>query len=391
MLRPQHERPLLRQHEHRNESAAMTTIEGHVVLPDQVLPARVTYDSVIRSIEPFPAAPRRLILPGFIDGHVHGGDGADTMDGPDAIRRLSRFHLAHGTTTILPTTITRPWDDVMSALRAVAEVRAQGVENGPDIYGAHLEGPFVSPHKLGAQPPFAVAPEPALVEEALSTGVVKVVTLAPELDHAEDAIGRFSRAGVRVSLGHTTTDYEGAARAICTICAAGGVPGATHMFNAMSPIEGRRPGPVTALICSDAAYGEMIFDTHHVHPATFRLVERNMPGRLLFVTDAMRGAGGPEGESTLGGQAVMIRDGVVRLPDGSLAGSVLTLDVAFRNAVTTGGMSLPRAAALVSGNAARYLGLHDRGRIAPGLRADFVVMDEDFAVQETHVRGMRTT
>lgn len=372
--------------------SAAGVLSGQVILADRVLPGRVVFGSeAIHEIVPEPDAPRRYILPGFIDGHVHGGDGADTMDGVAAIHRLSRFHLSHGTTTILPTTITRPWNDVMSALRAVAEARTGMSGNGPDIYGAHLEGPFVSPHRLGAQPPFTVLPSPERVAEVLDTGIVRVVTIAPELEHADTAMQAFARAGVRVSLGHTVAGYETAMNAICTVCAAGGMIGATHLFNAMPAVEGRRPGPITALMCSDETWAEMIFDTHHVHPASFRLAERMMGGRLLFVTDAMRGAGQPDGPSQLGGQDVEIRDGVVRLPDGTLAGSILTLDVAFRNALTAGGMSLPKASALVSANPARWLGLHDRGRIAPGLRPDLLVMDEDFQILEVWTRGRRVS
>ncbi len=365
-------------------------LSGQIVLPDCVMPGTVRFEeSGIQTITPSHDAGRRYILPGFIDCHVHGGDGADTMDGVAAIRRLSAFHLRCGTTTILPTTITRPWNEVMDALRAVAEVVSAPQPDGPEIHGAHLEGPFVSPHKLGAQPPFSVSPDPDKVAEVIGTGIVRVVTLAPELEHADSAVAAFAKAGVRVSIGHTTAGYEQAEQAICRICAAGGVPGATHLFNAMSPVAGRNPGPVAALMCSDVTYAEMIFDLHHVHPANFRLARRLMGNRLLFVTDAMRGAGMPEGPSQLGGQAVEIRDGAVRLPDGSLAGSVLTLDTAFRNAMREGGMSMAAASALVSGNAARFLGLHDRGRIEPGLRADFVVMNEDFEVTEVWVGGRR--
>ncbi|QQX90075.1 N-acetylglucosamine-6-phosphate deacetylase [Gluconobacter sphaericus] len=364
-------------------------LDGNLVLPDRILPGQITFDSHIRAIDPVAQPANLYILPGFVDGHVHGGDGADTMDGADAIRKLSRFHMNHGTTTILPTTITAPWHEVMHALHAVAEVRKTGMEKGPRIHGAHLEGPFVSPHKLGAQPPFAIAPSPNRVAEAIGTGCVRVVTLAPELDHAETAMRQFAEAGVRVSLGHTTTDYAGTERAICVVCAAGGTIGATHLFNAMSPIEGRKPGPVTALMCSDVAYAEMIFDTHHVHPASFRLTSRLMDSRLLFVTDAMRGTGGPEGPSQLGGQDVVISNGTVRLPGGSLAGSILTLDQALRNAIQAG-TSLPDAAKLVSTNAARYLGLHDRGVLAPDLLADFTVLDASLAVSEVWVNGQRT-
>jgi N-acetylglucosamine-6-phosphate deacetylase len=373
---------------------AIMILEGSLVLPDRVAAGRITFDGTIHAIavdgavEDSGDGAARYILPGFIDAHVHGGDGADTMDGVGAIRRLARFHLAHGTTTILPTTITRPWPDVMDALHAVAEAMRAGPADGPVIHGAHLEGPFVSPHRLGAQPPFAIAPDPHHVGAALRTGVVRVVTLAPELEHAASAIASFAAAGVRVSIGHTRASFEDAEQAICRICAAGGTVGGTHLFNAMGGIEGRRPGVATALLCSDAGHAEMIFDTHHVHPASFRLAHRLLGDRLLFVTDAMRGAGQGDGASQLGGQAVMIRDGTARLPDGTLAGSVLTLDVALRNAIAAG-TDLVDAAGLVSGNAARYLGLEDRGALRPGLRADFVVMDRDFAVREVWVAGRR--
>lgn len=168
----------------------------------------------------------------------------------------------------------------------------QQIPDGPMIHGAHLEGPFVSPHKLGAQPPFNIPPTPDKVSEVLATNCVRVVTLAPELPHAQTAMESFAKAGVCVSLGHTVASYEQAHQAIFHICKAGGVTGGTHLFNAMPPIESRRPGPVTALMCSDA-YAEMIFDTHHIHPATFQLAQRVMPERLVFVTDAMRAAGLP--------------------------------------------------------------------------------------------------
>lgn len=365
----------------------MSALDGHLVLPDRIMPGRLSFSEQIEGTEARSAVPDRYILPGFIDGHVHGGNGADTMDGVEAIHTLSRFHAQHGTTTILPTTITRPWADVMDALHAVAEVVRTQIPGGPVVHGAHLEGPFVSPHKLGAQPPYAIPPTADRVAEALATDCVRVVTLAPELPHAKTAIKQFADAGVRVSLGHTVAEYEEANAAICHICASGGVAGATHLFNAMAPITSRKPGPVTALMCSDA-YAEMIFDTHHVHPATFRLAHRVMGGRLVFVTDAMRASGLPEGPSQLGGQEVMVKDGTARLPDGSLAGSVLTLDQALRNALQAG-TPLLEVAALLSTNPARYLGLTDRGTLEAGKRADFVVLDSAFMVQEVWVGGQR--
>lgn len=366
----------------------MTDLSGHLVLPDRVMPGRITFTDQIHTLTPDSTAiPDRYILPGFIDCHVHGGNGADTMDGVQAIHTLALFHARHGTTTILPTTITSPWPDVMNALSAISEVIQTPIPQGPAVHGAHLEGPFVSPHKLGAQPPYAIAPTPERVAEVLVAGCVRVVTLAPELPHAHDAMQRFAQAGVRVSLGHTQAGYEQTEQAICQICNAGGTPGATHLFNAMAGIESRKPGPATALMCSDA-YAELIFDTHHVHPATFRLAQRVMPERLLFVTDAMRAAGLPDGPSQLGGQNVLVEHGAVRLSGGTLAGSVLTLDTALRNAVQAG-LPLHQAAVLLTRNPAQYLNLHDRGSLHTGKRADLVVMDRALNVQEVWVAGQR--
>ncbi|WP_336984937.1 N-acetylglucosamine-6-phosphate deacetylase [Asaia sp. HN128] len=363
-------------------------LAGQIVLPDRIVAGTLHFDTHVRAIDKNGADAPFFILPGFIDGHVHGGDDADTMDGPEAIRHMARFHMKHGTTTILPTTITRPWEDVLYALDSAASVMNTPDEDGPRIHGVHLEGPFVSPHKLGAQPPFTIAPTPERLAEILARDCVRVVTLAPEIDHADEAMRIFADAGVRVSIGHTTADFEVSWAALNRICSCGGVAGGTHLFNAMSAIEGRNPGPVTALMCHDTSYAEMIFDTHHVHPASFRLASRIMRERLLFVTDAMRGAGQPDGPSTLGGQEVLIREGVVRLPNGSLAGSILTLDQAVRNAVTHGA-SLSEASKLVSTNPARYLGLADRGSLTPGRLADLVVLNRDLDIEQVWVNGRK--
>ena len=367
----------------------MTELRGHIVTPGGIVPGRVAFGASISAVEAAPGAADQYVLPGFIDGHVHGGDGADTMDGPGAVAALARFHLRHGTTSLLPTTITRPWPDVLDGLRGVAEARAAGTPGGAAILGAHLEGPFINPQRLGAQPPYAIPPELERVNEALARGVVRVATLAPELPGADAAMRAFAAAGVRVSLGHSAADYGCATAAIEMVTAAGGVAGGTHLFNAMGGIEGRVPGLAGALLASPLAHAELILDTHHVHPGAFRLAFAALGRRLMLITDAMRGAGTLIGDSELGGQSVVIRDGVARLANGSLAGSVLTMDVAFRNAVAAG-IGLPDAAALASTNAARYLGLQDRGAIAPGLRADFVVLDEALQVREVWVGGERT-
>jgi N-acetylglucosamine-6-phosphate deacetylase len=295
---------------------------------------------------------------------------------------MARFHLRHGTTTLLPTTVTRPWPEVMDALRSVAEIRQSGIDGGALIHGAHLEGPFISPARLGAQPPFPILPSKHLVAEATALDIVRVVTLAPELDGASDAILQFAKAGVRVSLGHSAANFATASAALASVETAAG----THLFNAMGGIEGRAPGLAGALLTSAHAFAELILDLHHVHAGAFYLAHQALGDRLMLITDAIRGAGTVTGQSELGGQRVMIRDGVARLANGALAGSVLTMDQAFRNAVSLG-VSIPEAARLTSANAARYLGLADRGALKPGLRADLVVLDQELQVIEVWVGG----
>ncbi len=390
---------------------ATTTLEGWIVRSHGVQRGRLIVGERIEQIEldgrvvpePDDDAPR--YLPGFIDVHVHGGGGGDTMDGPEGVRASARHHLSHGTTTLLPTTMTNPWPSVLSALRGVAEVRAEvraEMRNGdrdaethgedpdaailPDLPGAHLEGPFISPGRLGAQPDMAVAPTKEAVEEVLATGVVRVVTLAPEIDGAEQAARAFARAGVRVSFGHTLANADQVALVAAAVRDEGGTVGFTHLFNAMGGLEGRVPGVVGACFADADAFAELILDGHHVYRAAFLAAKNGKPGRLMLITDAIRACGRPEGPTELGGQHVTVANGAARLADGTLAGSVLTMDVAVRTAVAAG-LTLDQAAELASGVPARYLGLKDRGRLETGLRADLVELDADLAVTRVFVRG----
>lgn len=328
-----------------------------------------------------------LILPGFVDTHVHGGGGGDTMDGPDGVRTLARLHARHGTTTLLPTTMTSPWPQVLAALRGVRQVMEEGgVPGGADLPGAHLEGPFISPERLGAQPPCTVLPTPERVAEVLETGAVRAVTLAPEVEGALDAARTFARAGVRIGVGHTRADAETVTAFLKAVHAAGGQTCATHLFNAMGGIEGRAPGVPGALLADPHTFQEIILDLIHVHPASFRLACAAAPGRVLLVTDAMRAAGQGDGESELGGQRVTVRGGEARLEGGALAGSVLTLDAALRHAVGAG-VPLPDASRMLSAVPARSVGLTDRGELRAGLRADLVVLGDDLEVQRVFVGG----
>lgn len=313
-----------------------------------------------------------LLIPGFIDLHVHGGGGADVMDGPEGTERVAAFHLRHGTTSLCPTTITRPADELSEVVRACAEI--------PDdpgrarLLGVHLEGPFLNEERRGAQPAFTRLPDAELAAEWLAAGPVAVMTLAPELEGADALIRQLRAAGVRVSLGHSACSYAEAAAGF-----AAGANGVTHLFNAMSGLHHRRPGLVAAALDpglegAEERFHELILDTHHVDPALFRLAHR--AARLCLVTDAIRAAGQGEGPSELGGQAIEVSGGKALLPDGTLAGSLLTQDQAFANAVDAG-LSVSEVSQLLSENPARALSRDDIGRLSPGAYADVVELDPD--------------
>ncbi|MEX2536826.1 MAG: N-acetylglucosamine-6-phosphate deacetylase [Trueperaceae bacterium] len=369
----------------------MKELHGRILTPAGLLRGTVRFDDRIVQIEPA-EVDGPLIVPGFIDGHVHGGGGGDTMDGAEGVRKLARFHLSHGTTTILPTTMTNPWEKVLAALDGVSQVRSAPSAAGadevllPNIPGAHLEGPFISHERLGAQPPFTLHPEPELVEEVLGRDVVRVVTLAPELPGAFRAARMFAGAGVRVSVGHTAADYETVRELARAMREASATYGFTHLFNAMGGIAGREPGVAGAALALVEAHAELIFDGHHVAEGSLHATRAAKGRRLHFVSDCIRAGGLGDGPSELGGLEVTVKGGAARLADGTLAGSVLTLDQALRNALRVG-VPLAEATDLVSGSPARYLGLSDRGQIAVGLRADLVELDDEFEVRGVWVGG----
>jgi len=365
-------------------------VAGRVLTPAGLVPAHVRFGERILNVEPDdavggPAAP--IVAPGFVDEHVHGGGGGDAMDGEEGVRALARHHLRHGTTALLPTTLTAPWDDVLHALRGVAAVAGAPADDEAAVLGAHLEGPFVSPGRLGAQPPFAVDATPERVAAIVALGVVRLATVAPEVPGMLASVAAWAAAGVRLNVGHTRADAAAVEAFLDAVRAAGGRAGATHLFNAMGGIEGRAPGPVGALLGDADAAIELICDGHHVAAAAVRTAWRAARERLVLITDAIRASGMRDGTTELGGRPVTVIDGAARLPDGTLAGSMLTMDAAVRGAVASG---VPLEAALFAASTApaRYLGLDGRGVLEAGARADLVVLTPDLGVRAV-ARGGR--
>ncbi|HEY8358352.1 MAG TPA: N-acetylglucosamine-6-phosphate deacetylase [Ramlibacter sp.] len=326
------------------------------------------------------ASGKPLLLPGFIDLHVHGGGGRDVMEGGDAGLAVARRHAVHGTTALLATTMTAPIEDLELALSAIGRLCRDGAPGAARVLGVHLEGPYINPAKLGAQPDYA---RPVSLDELRrldALAPVKLLTLAPEVPGHLDAIGALCAAGYRVQVGHTSGSYDDGVQALQR-----GARGFTHLFNAMTPLHHRLPGMVGAAL-AHANYAEIIPDLLHVHPGAIRVALRSIPC-LYCVTDSTAATGMPDGEYKLGRQPVTKCLGGVRLADGTLAGSTLTMDRALRNLVDVVGLDLPDAARRVSTHAADFLGLADRGRLVPGAWADVAVLNSALHVRAVLVQG----
>jgi N-acetylglucosamine-6-phosphate deacetylase len=366
----------------------MTLITGHLLTPQGFLRgtlaidgARVAaIDGVAVSEDEARGGDLPLVLPGFIDLHVHGGGGADTMDAGAAVARIARQHARHGTTALLATTMTAPLAEIEAALRALAPACATRQPGAARVLGVHLEGPYISPDKLGAQPAFARPPALAEILALHAIAPIRLVTVAPEVAGSLALIPALVAAGMRVQIGHTGATYEQAVEAL-----AQGASGFTHLFNAMSALHHRAPGAVGAAL-AHAQHAELIPDLLHVHPGAMLAALRAIPG-LFCVSDATAAAGMPDGDYRLGRQTVTKCLGGVRLADGTLAGSTLTMDQALRNLVAIG-LTLVEASARVSRHAADYLRLPDRGRLAPGAWADLVLLEpRTLQLQQVCVEG----
>lgn len=356
------------------------TISGQILTPSGWVPGRLSHTAEIAAIEPDEGAPEdRFILPGFVDLHVHGGGGADVMQGADAVLAMAAFHVRHGTTSLLATTVTAPADDLRRAVSGIGAAMAGHRSGAARVLGFHLEGPFLNPQALGAQPPFAIPPDLALAAELCALAPMRVATMAPEIDRDFALLSFLTSQGVRVQIGHTKcTDAEAKA------ALDRGAAGFTHLFNAMSPMHHRAPGAVGCAL-AHAGHAEIIADLLHVAPDAVLAALRAIPG-LYVVTDAVAAAGMPDGEYRLGRHMIRKDGGAVRLADGGLAGSVLTMDQALRNLLGLG-LSLADAAMRLSTVPADYLALPDRGRIEPGRAADLVVVDHQGALLAVIAEG----
>ncbi|MFJ9867268.1 N-acetylglucosamine-6-phosphate deacetylase [Streptomyces sp. NPDC101165] len=323
------------------------------------------------------------VVPGFVDIHNHGGGGASFSGTVDDVLKAIRTHRLHGTTTLVASTVTDEMDLLVQQAGLLSELAEQG-----DIAGIHFEGPFISPCRKGAHSEELLRnPDPAEVRKLIDAGrgKAKMVTLATELPGGIDSVRLLAEHGVIAAIGHTDATYEQTVEAIDA-----GATVATHLFNAMPTLGHRSPGPIAALLEDERVTVELINDGTHLHPAALELAFHHAgASRVAFITDAMDAAGIGDGRYMLGPLEVEVSEGVARLVEGgSIAGSTLTQDRAFKRAVTVDKLPVKDAVAALSANPARLLGLSDRiGSLEPGKDADLVLLDANFDLKGVMRRG----
>lgn len=323
------------------------------------------------------------VSPGFLNVHIHGCDGMDTMDDDEtALPRMSRLQAETGVTGFLPTTMTCAWDDVAKAFSHIRHYQQQPPE-GARILGAHMEGPFISPAKKGAQAECNIRPADFELVEPWQD-VVRIITLAPEELPDYHFVELCEEAGITVSIGHTAADYETVMEAVTEH----GVHHITHLYNAMTPFHHRNPGVVGAALDS-LANCEIIADNVHSHPAAQRLLYHAKGGRnIILITDSLRACGVGDGPSELGGQKVFVKGELATLEDGTIAGSVATMNRCIKIFWENTGAPLERVIEMATKTPAVELNLYDElGSLEPGKRADIVIFDDDVKIKQTIIGG----
>jgi N-acetylglucosamine-6-phosphate deacetylase len=380
-----------------------------VVLPDRVMPqTRVIIDGGrIAAL-----APRRgddpdgatrvdvsgcLVVPGFVDVHVHGVEGHDVLEGPQAVREVAARLPRFGVTGFCPTSVACSPQVLATFLSAVDEARTAPAGDAARVLGAHLESNFISPDYRGAQPAACLRSIKRRLSETGFGGpeildvisrfrdAVRIVTMAPERESGLELARQLTAAGHIVSIGHSGATYEEALAAIDA-----GVSHATHLFNRMTPLTHRAPGVPGAVLESDEVTAELICDGFHVHPSILRLALRAKgPDRILAISDGTAGSGLAVGSrARLGDEMLIVTERTAVLEDGTLAGSVVTMDGVFRTLVRQAGLSVVEAALLCATSPVRQLGVAETGRIEAGLTADLAVLDADLRVRQTYLAGV---
>ena len=356
-------------------------IHGNILIEGLFFEAEIEFSERIHSLKKLgPNTPNLpSIIPGFIDLHIHGGGGADIMEGDKALETIAKTHAKFGTTSFLATTMTAPFSDLEKAFIGMKNNFLERGNKEARLLGVHLEGPFISTERLGAQPNFTRSATLSEIEILHQIVPIKTLTLAPEIFNHLDIIQDLVAMNIVVQIGHSNGSYEQGLQALNL-----GAKTFTHLFNAMSSFHHREPGMVGAAL-AHAQHAELIPDLLHVHPGAIKAALRAIPN-LYFVTDATSASGMPDGNYKLGTHTVNKCLGGVRLKDGTLAGSALTMDQALRNLVSLG-LTIAEVSRRLSQIPAELMGVLDRGVIKEQNFSDLLVLNEDLSLKEIYIEG----
>ncbi|MBE7081179.1 MAG: N-acetylglucosamine-6-phosphate deacetylase [Clostridiales bacterium] len=345
-------------------------------------------DDASKITNAYPCIEGQVVVAGFIDQHIHGAGGADAMDGTmEALSTIANAVASEGTTTFLATTMTQSQQNILKAMNAVNEYIKADKPEGAKVLGIHLEGPFISVKHIGAQPlEYVAKPDKEVFDKynSASGNNIKIVSLAPEVEGADELIAHLNKKGIVASAGHTDAGYSDIEKAINS-----GLKNITHTYNAQKPLHHREVGTVGSAMLFDSLNCEAICDTIHLSIPAIKLLIKNKPkGKFTLITDSMRAKHLCDGISELGGQKVIVKNGEARLENGALAGSILKMNDAIKNLVTKCDVSFTDAIDYATINPAKNLGIYDRaGSIKEGKNADFAVLNEDFSVALTIRNG----
>lgn len=366
---------------------------GRIVMPDRIIDGAVlAYDEKIAGIVREDDIPEgaevicacgNYVCPGFVDIHIHGYLNEDTSDAkPEGIRKMAYGVAKNGVTSFLPTTMTVSEPEIIAALNAVRSLKEESKTwEGAEILGVHAEGPFINPSKKGAQKEEDIQKPNAkfLID---NDDIIRLVTLAPEMDEGHEVIKEVSRnSDITISMGHTGANYEEAISAVND-----GVSHTTHLFNAMTALAHRDPGVVGAALGTEVSV-ELICDTFHIHPGVFGIIAKQKGNKLCLITDCTRAGGMPDGEYSLGGQPIFLKGIECRLADGTIAGSVLKMNVAIKNVLKHTNLTVSEVVCAASTNPARVIGAKNKGSLKVGCDADIVIADKDFNIMRTIKKG----
>ena len=355
----------------------MKKITGTIVNYDSIFEGEIEFDYNIKKLKNTKNTnTKSYIIPGFIDLHCHGGGGFDTMDGNDAIDRMSKYHLSKGTTSILPTTWTSTFEHTLRSLNGFNSL----INKNSNILGVHLEGPFINPNKLGAQPPRTQLPSKEFIENILKVAPIKTITLAPEISNMRDFIPFLIEKNINVQFGHSLADSD-----CCEKYMNEHKVSFTHLYNAMSDNNHRKPGVLSSAL-SKGKFAEIICDLNHVSKESIIIAKKCIPD-LYAITDAISACGLNDGEYKFAGVDITKKDNKVLIKESStLAGSIVNMHETFLNLLKIN-LSMEDVVKMTSFSAAKYLNDDTIGYIKEGYRSNFLVLDQDLNIEKIFLNG----